>query len=269
MPPPPRDSPMTPPETVRFDIHDIPFSMRGAWLNLSPVVGLHTKVDTIHLVAHKNGMHGVLAMQPQRGARAVETTWLAEAARFTWRASDESQVAAAFDGTSAIRLRGTGLGLRIADPAPALTPFTGCYLYVDPADGTAVFTSYETGCRYRVTLLSGSWRVEGSEALGAAPRAVVLGDDGGPWEAVLEEMTAAKVAYRCDRTFDEVAAKVDAEFGSYLEAVAPWRDDRTRGAGLAAYVLWSATVEPSGFLARESVLMSKHWMDKVWSWDHC
>jgi glycogen debranching enzyme len=34
-------------------------------------------------------------------------------------------------------------------------------------------------------------------------------------------------------------------------------------------VLWSATVEPAGFLTRPAVLMSKHWMDKVWSWDHC
>jgi glycogen debranching enzyme len=34
-------------------------------------------------------------------------------------------------------------------------------------------------------------------------------------------------------------------------------------------VIWSATVAPKGFLMRESVLMSKHWMDKVWSWDHC
>ena len=38
---------------------------------------------------------------------------------------------------------------------------------------------------------------------------------------------------------------------------------------LAAYVLWSATVRPLGFVTRETVLMSKHWMDKVWSWDHC
>ena len=37
---------------------------------------------------------------------------------------------------------------------------------------------------------------------------------------------------------------------------------------LAAYVLWSATVA-GGFLQPPSVLMSKHWMDKVWSWDHC
>jgi glycogen debranching enzyme len=34
-------------------------------------------------------------------------------------------------------------------------------------------------------------------------------------------------------------------------------------------VLWSATVRPAGFLSRPAVLMSKHWMNKVWSWDHC
>jgi len=260
---------MTTPATVTFDIRDIPFSVRGAWVNLSPVVALHTTAEVIHLVAHKNGMHGLLALQPCRDEGPVETTWHAEAARFTWRSDDESVVAAAFDGTSAIRLRGAGLGLRVADPARELTPFTGCYLFHDPVDGAAVFTSYETGCRYRITLLSGSWRIEGSEGLGATQRAVVLGDDGGAWEAVLEEMTSARAPYRSDRSFDQVVAEVGAEFGSYLDAVAPWRDARTPGAGLAAYVLWSATVEPSGFVTRESVLMSKHWMDKVWSWDHC
>jgi hypothetical protein len=44
--------------------------------------------------------------------------------------------------------------------------------------------------------------------------------------------------------------------------VTPWRSARTPAAELAAYVLWSATVRPAGFLRRPAVLMSKHW--KVW-----
>ena len=48
-----------------------------------------------------------------------------------------------------------------------------------------------------------------------------------------------------------------------------WRNARTPAAELAAYVLWSTTVDPGGLLRRLTVLMSKHWMDKVWSWDHC
>jgi glycogen debranching enzyme len=58
-------------------------------------------------------------------------------------------------------------------------------------------------------------------------------------------------------------------FAEFTDAVAPWRSDRTPAAELACYVLWSSTVEPSGFVGRQAVLMSKHWMDKVWSWDHC
>ena len=41
------------------------------------------------------------------------------------------------------------------------------------------------------------------------------------------------------------------------------------GSATAAYLLWSTTVTAQGFLTRPSILMSKHWMDKVWSWDHC
>src|SRR5690606_12572807 len=48
----------------RFDIRDIPFSRRGSWLNLSPVVGLHRTARDIPLVSHVTGMHAVLALRP-------------------------------------------------------------------------------------------------------------------------------------------------------------------------------------------------------------
>ena len=53
-----------------------------------------------------------------------------------------------------IRLRGAGLGLRIGAVAPALTPFSGTYLFRDPRDQAPVFTSYETGHRYRDTAMA-------------------------------------------------------------------------------------------------------------------
>ncbi|HEY2557238.1 MAG TPA: glycogen debranching protein, partial [Diaminobutyricibacter sp.] len=62
-----------------------------------------------------------------------------------------------------------------------------------------------------------------------------------------------------------VAAAAE-EFDAYHRALAP---SDAPASVKAAYVLWSATVAPSGFFAREAILMSKHWMDKVWSWDHC
>ncbi len=253
---------------VHFDIREIPFSRHGSWLNLSPVVAAHTTTDTVHLVSHRNGFHGVLALQPERDGARVTTTWSADPAMFRW-VSAEGAVEAAFAGRDAIRLRGTGLGLRVTDAVSELTPFSGAFLFTDPSDGALVFTSYETGCRYRVTVLSGAWAVEGCEALGAATRAVVLGSDGGGWEAEVREVTSQQTAVSATSSFAEVVAQSAADFDDYLEDIASWRDQNTPAAALAAYVLWSATVAPSGFVTRESVLMSKHWMDKLWSWDHC
>lgn len=248
-----------------FDIREIPFSVRGSWLNLSPVVALHTHADAVHLVSHRNGMHAVLRFEPLTSG---DVEWLADAATFTWRSGD-ARIDAVFDGPRTLRLRGHGLGLRLADAAAGLTPFTGTYLYVDAVDGSAVFTSYETGRRYRVTSLGGAFDVEGGEALGVADRAVVLGADGGPWEATLEEIDAAAAPFVVDRPFDEAVAANARAFVAYVDAIAPWRSERTPAAALAAYVLWSATVAPEGLATRESVLMSMHWMDKLWSWDHC
>ncbi|CAN5330846.1 trehalase family glycosidase [soil metagenome] len=248
-----------------FDIDEIPFSIRGSWLDISRVVALHTRADDLHLVSHQNGMHGVLALVPLALGARVEAQ--VTATESVLRLSHEGGVIeAAFDGTETVRVRGRGLGIRISDAAAGLTPFTGTYLFTEPGTDAAVFTSYETGRRYRVTAMSGSVVVEGGEALGVRDRTVVA--EGGDWELAIEEFTAARRPYASSRGFDEVVDAAARDFEDYLEAIAPWRSERTPGADRAAYVLWSATVRPLGYLARESILMSKHWMDKVWSWDH-
>src|SRR6185312_1541072 len=92
---------------------------------------------------------------------------------------------------------------------------------------------------------------------------------GDGWEIALEELDTARAPFAAGETFTEAVDRVSGEFAAFIEAVAPWRSAATPAAALAAYVLWSASVEPAGFVGREAVLMSKHWMDSVWSWDHC
>jgi glycogen debranching enzyme len=167
-----------------------------------------------------------------------------------------------------VRVRGIGLGLRLLAADASLTPFTGSYLYREPTDGSYVFTVYETGRRYRVTALAGGARATGSQALGTADRGLHMASHS-PWELAIEEYRTAAAPYRSTRPYEQVVEANAAEFDSFLEAVAPWRSHRTPAAALAAYVLWSARVDPAGYVTRPAVLMSKHWMDKVWSWDHC
>ncbi|MCS5499359.1 glycogen debranching protein [Cnuibacter physcomitrellae] len=253
---------MTAPSRLSFDIREIPFSRRGAWFDVSPVVGLHTMREHLHLVSHQTGMHPIIRFEPDAKAPTLE----ASPACLRWR-TPEGAVEAVFEDDSTLRMRGRGLAMTIADATSELTPFTGSYLFRDPVDGAAVLTSYETGRRYRVTVVAGEIAVTGAELLGAGARSILA--SGAEWEIAIEEYETARAPYSARRSFDDLVAEVEAEFDEYVERVAPWRSERSPAAAAACYVLWSATVSPKGFLERESVVMSKHWMDKVWSWDHC
>jgi glycogen debranching enzyme len=250
-----------------FAVQDIPFSSYGSWLNISPVVAKHTYAEDLHLISHQTGLHAILRLVPSDGHGRADTTVTATPARLAW-VHHRGRVEAAFETADIIRVRGQGLGMRIQAAAAALTPFSGTYLYRDPVDGAFVFTSYETGRRYRVTVLSGHAKVTGAQELANADRELTLPADTA-WEIAIEEFDNARRPYRMTRDFDEVTAAADAAFTAFADAIAPWRGPDAPAAELAAYVLWSATVRPGGFLHRPAVLMSKHWMDKVWSWDHC
>src|SRR3954464_14424085 len=182
--------PVTP--SPRFDVREIPFSRRGSWLDISPVVALHTVRDDLHLVTHQTGMHAVLRLVPERSGARLPLEFEASPSGRAWAGGGTHVIRAAFDGLDTVRIAGEGAELRIADAAEVLTPFTGTYLFTDPIDGSAVFTSYESGRRYRVTALRGELRIEGSEALGEGVRAVVVSAAGADsWEVAIEEFETA------------------------------------------------------------------------------
>ncbi|ETK36765.1 amylo-alpha-1,6-glucosidase [Microbispora sp. ATCC PTA-5024] len=251
-----------------FSPQEIPFSFRGSWFDFSPVIGEKKYAQDVHLVSHQTGMHPILRLIPTVEGVRAETTVTAAPHRLTW-AHDTGRIDLAYENPDTARVRGQGLGLRLLAADPVLTPFSGPYFYQDPGDGSWVFTVYQTGRRYRITLLAGRAEALGAQALGTAERGVVLPGDGEPWEVAIEEYETARAPYVGGDDFEHVAAAARAEFEAFRDAVAPWRSDRTPAAELAAYVLWSATVRAAGFVTRPAVLMSKHWMDKVWSWDHC
>ncbi|MGW0609790.1 amylo-alpha-1,6-glucosidase [Streptomyces sp. NPDC002788] len=255
-----------------FSVQDIPFSTDGSWFGFSPVVAEKTYAEDLHLVSHQNGMHAVLRLTPLHavtGERA-ETRVEATPDLLTWT-GESGRIELTYASPDTVRLRGRTLPLRVSSAARTLTPFSGTYYFRDAAAGAHVFTSYETGRRYRVTVLSGTvTHVDGDQALGSADRGLTItADADAPWEIALEELDTARPPYTSTTPFTALVETARKAFTDFVDTVAPWRSSATPAAELAAYVLWSATVRPAGLLARPAVLMSKHWMDKVWSWDHC
>src|SRR4051794_33794968 len=110
-----------------FDVREIPFSYRGSWLDISPVVALHTTRDDLHLVSHQTGMHAVLRFSPERDGVAVDARWVSTASNLQWQVDEGAVITAAFESTDTLRIRGRGVELRVADATAVLTPFTGTY----------------------------------------------------------------------------------------------------------------------------------------------
>ena len=259
--------PVAPPGP-EFSVREIPFSYAGSWFGFSTVIAEATYADDVHLVSHQNGLHPVLRLVPVLGPNRVPAQVSAAPSLLAWTHGD-GRVELAYEHTDTVRLRGHGLGLRVVAANPTLTPFSGPYLLQDPVDGSYLFSLYETGRRYRITVLSGQpVAAFGLQDLGSAERGLLLPDDA-DWEVAIEEYDSTRAPYRSSAGFVDVAHAAAVRFGEFVDAVAPWRSVDTPAAALAAYVLWSATVRPAGFVTRPAVLMSKHWMDKVWSWDHC
>ncbi|MEU6354646.1 trehalase family glycosidase [Streptomyces sp. NPDC047072] len=259
------------PSGPAFSVHDIPFSTYGSWFDISPVIAEKTYAEDLHLVSHQNGMHGVLRLVPLEptGGERAETRVEAIPGLLRW-VGESGLVELVYETPDTVRLRGRGLDFGVFAAAHTLTPFSGTYFFHDPAADGHVFTSYETGRRYRVTVLSGTLaRIAGAQALGSAERGVAVTSQDGDWEIVIEELDTSRPPYASSAAFDDVVAAARGAFTDFVDAVAPWRSDATPAAELAAYVVWSATVAAKGLVTRPGVLMSKHWMDKVWSWDHC
>jgi hypothetical protein len=243
-----------------FSLREIPFSYRGSWFGFSPVIAERTYAPDVHLISHQTGMHAVLRFVVEPGATVTATPH-----QLVWESGD-GRIELAYENADTVRVRGRGLDLSLMAADPVLTPFSGPYFYQEPADGSYVFTLYQTGRRYRITVLRGRADPLGIQSLGSSERGVTMT---GEWEIAIEEYETARAPYPEVDTFEQVVKAARAEFDAFVAAVAPWRGDATPAAELAAYVLWSATVRPAGFVTRPGVLMSKHWMDKVWSWDHC
>ena len=73
------------PESPTFSVQDIPFSYRGSWFDISPVIAEQTYADDLHLVSHQTGLHPVLRFVPLHGDRPAVTTTTATPALLRWR----------------------------------------------------------------------------------------------------------------------------------------------------------------------------------------
>ncbi|MET0860043.1 MAG: trehalase family glycosidase [Microbacterium sp.] len=171
--------------------------------------------------------------------------------------TDEGSVRIAFEGPRRIRMHADGVGILLRSEA------SGPYDTLVPlGDDEWRYLRYEARTTVRIRVRAGSLRSL-STWDGVRTGLLQLAGDAGTVIEVVEEPEAVGALHPLP-TGGEVAG-----FTEFLELMPDCGAEFASTRELAAYVLWSALVEPSGFLGRPSILMSKNWMTNVWSWDNC
>lgn len=69
--------------------------------------------------------------------------------------------------------------------------------------------------------------------------------------------------------FEEARQATAKAFDDFLQGIPGVAPEFEETRQQAAYLLWSCIVGKYGLLGRDVMLMSKNWMNRVWSWDHC
>jgi putative isomerase len=164
-----------------------------------------------------------------------------------------------------LRIRAThGLGLRLS---------------VLPKGANVAFTISETVCTLNVRSARRRFQVEaltGSQHLDAPWGEIscehihvwLQPDNTGNGEWAIDGYTSTWVRPR-RVAFESLKERQDRDYEKFRDGYPEPAARNRKTHAIASLVNWSCLVSPYGKFAREAMLMSKGWMDQVWSWDNC
>lgn len=172
-------------------------------------------------------------------------------------------------GDTTARIRSQGIALRLTRQT-ANREFDNAY---SPDGVRWEINAYDTRIKVGLRTITGSIQVDApwNRVRSDDIVADLLPDADGTQdtEISLYENVWKPATNGASRPFAYYLGENQASFDAWLRATIPVPDQWQSGRELAAYINWSAVVAPSGNFKRPAMLMSKNWMNKVWSWDNC
>ncbi|ORX36962.1 Six-hairpin glycosidase-like protein [Kockovaella imperatae] len=285
---------------LSVDLHKVPWSCRGSYLSLCTLAGPgggqcpHTDLYlSTHQIPIGRPMFAlrpsVEELPPPQGFLTTDspTTFGASADTLHWKLHDRTVAEAVFQDARILRVRGT-IPLNLDTDASVLGG--GYSSYIAPVQSRhklpsmLEFTTFGYQGMYLVALKGEFTCVNILTADDGNRRITIKSSEGGDWElAIIERETSLVsdegserfetlpdvVAALSTVCFEDVKSHAHARFSEYAKALLPWTSNASSTETYAAFAMWTSTVRPMGLLKREGVLMSKLWMDKIWSWDNC
>lgn len=256
-------------EQLSIDTRITPFSYRGSYMCFTQFNGRANAPGTLTLlqISRRSSRIDYFKVEAIKDGKVVETTISATPEQLTLKHPD-GQINICYESANIIRFQAKGIGLRLS--------IADDFFFLPITKDQFRYMSAKNSQRFVLTRLQGKTTLNKIEKKDKKHKAVygklqydLVPEGNRSAEMVIEEYLTEWPPKTYDKAFEDCVSERRAEFGQWVaqRPKSPKEYDSTTQ--LAMYVNWSCLVKPRGWIKREGMLMSKTWMNGIWSWDHC
>jgi putative isomerase len=250
-----------------FDLEEVPFSRFGSYFSFS-INDWAALGKALYLRVNCGKSPEVFKIDPVRDGELLKYEIEASPHLLTLRPEGGGKIEFVVAGDDTVRVRGEGVSLRLEMPKGRWV-----HTYEQP-NGVWAFNMSPHAIQIALEPLEGELSMDAPWEQGkgfcfesSSMVATLTPDSNGVFEAAIDDFLTAWI--RPDRpAFDDCRAEVEQEYAVWQKGLPEVADEYTQARDLAAYVNWSAVVNPAGYIKRPTMYMSKIGMCNVYNWDN-
>jgi putative isomerase len=250
-----------------FEIDKVPFSRFGSYLSMGVNDwGALGKALYLRVNAGKSPM--VFRIDPMRDGDLLSYEIETSPTLLTLRPVGGGTIEFVIAGDDTVRLRGEGVSVRLEMPGERWV-----HTYEQPG-GVWAFNMSPHAVQIALEPLKGELAMDAPWGQGKGfcyesqhMVASLTPDSSGRIEAAVDDFLSTWI--RPERpAFADCLAAVEAEYAQWVQGLPEVDNEYVEARDLAAYVNWSAVVNPAGYVTRPTMYMSKVGMCNVYNWDN-
>ena len=236
-----------------FNLYEVPFSFFGSWNSIKIPLG----ENEICFGSHHTGSSTLFPIKLIHNKTPISPIVLAEPWMLTLEA-ENNPLHICFENTETIRMKGENVSLQLGEKD---------LMYQCGEDLFTINKPFTR--RYQIQILKGSAKlIQLVETQPVYPKIIEINPDkNGEFEIAIDKYKSTWVQPK-RKTFEECISHAKESFCKFLNSMPNVRECDNKANKVANYINWATCVSPEGYVKRQTLLMSKFKMDKVWSWDH-
>ncbi|MBU2493128.1 MAG: hypothetical protein KJ571_10930 [Bacteroidetes bacterium] len=245
-------------DAQNLDLNKVPFSTAGSYFAISTLLN-RVPQDTLYI-------NHFLGYDTRQVFKIIPIGENNEELKYTVRAfpwmiglnSESSQLQICFENPKTIRLKSQRKGFKLT---------SGMIRYPIPMPGGKQFRlmGKDRYDRFMITCISGGIDIKkvGNEY------EIIVTALNESCELAIEEYVSEWEPREYKMSFEDCKNKVENNYEAFIAKASIANNKYIDAKKLALFINWSSTVYQRGFMRREGMLMSKNWMNYIWSWDNC